>query len=174
MLAWKHFWPSQLESSMQGRKICIATSRLELRCISHLITFPFTYSNTVPSNLIYLNHCAFVLPTSSSYLEIEVLKSINSRIIIWLGSNLGRSSTKQVELQICIPFRLLWTLSKVSMDEDSMALLGSWSLRGDDCYTKTFIPSWPTEIFIFMSCSRWFIQRGKWLHHLYNLSLKAG
>lgn len=45
--------------------------------------------------------------------KTEVLKSINSRTIIWLESNLWRSSTcsKQGELQICIPLRLLWTLS---------------------------------------------------------------
>lgn len=100
---------------MQGRKIHIATSRLELRCLSHLLTFPFTTSNTVLSKLIYLNNCAFVLPASPSYLEIEVLKSINIRNIIWLGSNHCRSYTKQVELQIGIPLRLLWTLSSQSL-----------------------------------------------------------
>lgn len=74
MLACKHFWPSQPESSKQSKKITsIATSRVEWRCLSHPITFPSTSSNKAAQNCVNLHHHVFVLPASSSCFENKII-----------------------------------------------------------------------------------------------------
>lgn len=112
MLACEHFWPSQLESSMEGRKMPVLPPA-DLNEDAYHISLLFP-----PQLLTQFWGAWFVYNIVPLFCQLpqatlkKFLKSINSRIIILLESNLWRSFTcsKQVELQICIRIRLLWTL----------------------------------------------------------------